>query len=69
LKAYLDTFNETQMLNYGKDICHDLTGMVVICQAIDHCTLAYIAKSNKSYNPTQRQQTPFRRPSIEINPA
>jgi hypothetical protein len=24
------------MLNYGKDICHDLTGMVVIRQAIDN---------------------------------
>ncbi len=44
LKAYLYTFNVTHMLNNGEGICHDLTGMVVICQAIDYWDLCIVCQ-------------------------
>jgi len=32
------------MLNNGEGICHDLTGMVVICQAIDYWDLCIMCQ-------------------------
>ncbi len=58
LKAYLDTFNVTQMLNYGEDIRHDVTGKVVICQAIDYWRLGIQCQIQQVLNPHSSNKIP-----------
>jgi hypothetical protein len=62
LKAYLDTFNVTQMLNYGEDICHDVTGKVVICQAIDYWRLGIQCQIQQVLNPHSSNKIPSEDP-------